>query len=328
MKPDITRQSLASTLILFGLLLGLFWCRAVSAPFPAETPQGMQPLLGGTVNGWLGAVPWMRPALYLSLVFICAMRVMRIVSGNMLLVTRTFLPAIFFLLIGMGFYVTPSDVRGVMCAWLFIEGSHFTISGFRRAWSFDALFRGGMLFGFMPLVLPDSAAMWLCLPVGLRLFRRSGGEAVTAVAGLLLPLASWSYAEWMTGGEFTRAAMEIWRALVAQGPLAFAGTDVFRIAAAGLTVILLLLSVFSFAAMARSMRTRPARIVGYFIFSTVVAGAMLALPCRSALPFPLIAAGGAVVAPVFFVRRTGAAPAAFYWLIVVALAAANVIPMI
>lgn len=323
MRPDVTRQSLASTCLLSALLLLLFWVRAELAPDAAESGYRIWLNLWGD-----GGTPWYGAVFYMMMALLNAMLAARIATRNMVFVTRTFQPIIFFVMVSCAVYMPYADPGAMLCAWLFIVGSQFLIESFRHKYGFESLLKGGIAIGIMPLLWPPAMVMWSAVPVALALFRRTWREGIVAFAGLLLPVAVYCYAEWFGGGEFTGffvRAFEYISAAAEYSPLAM---DIGRMVLVCLIVLVVFLSVGAYLGIAHSMRTRPARIIIYFICMAVAGLSLFLLPCRSVAAYPVVAVSLALISPVFFVQRRGLVPALIYILLIVCASVMNLFPIL
>lgn len=317
MKADIAKQSLWPTSLLLVGLSALFFWRAWTAPLPAEALLPDDVLLGGWLQRLLDDIPWLTQGLLLLLTLVNALRITRVTTRGMVYVVRSFLPMVFFVIAACGLYMTPRSALSMVVVWLLISASNRFIASFRRARCFDTLFRGGLVMGMLPLLWPAALPLWGLVPVALLLFRRNGCEAIVAVTALLLPVALWSYVEWLLGGRFTQAAMTIWGYLTTPSGFEPWAMGAGRWIVGSLLALLVVLSAGHYLLLRGTMRTRPARIVLYFLALLAVAVGMFWLPCRSVMLFAVLAAGVAVVAPIYFSRQRGTTPAVFYGAIVI-----------
>ncbi len=315
-------------MLLFAVLTGLFWCRAAVAPLMVETAAQPEAALGGMLSSWLKGAPWLAGAGYLFLLLINAMGITRISTRNSLYVTRSFTPIIFFVVTACGLFLSPRNVNGMIATLFFISGSRLLIAGFRRVPSFDSLLRGGFLLGLMPLFYPPALVLWTGVPAAMLIFRRSWRESVVCNVALLLPLAVYSYIVWFAGEGFTDPARQIIACLGFGQAYIPLGVGIGRMVMLCLLTLLVFLSAGTYAGMARSMRTRPARIIIYFICTLVASVLMYALPCRNAVMYPLLAANVAIIAPIYFVRNPGLISAGLYILTVVWAMAINIARMV
>lgn len=365
MQLDIVRQPLSLTLLLLALLLALFWGSGDAGPAgvrerqalpaavmreaagPADRAEGRAEK-NGTGAGEDTATRAAARAMPLeallapgsvppgfpyrlgtaALLFLAALLVTRIVTRNMVLVVRTYLPALFFAVVASGFYRPDNGAASAVAALLLIAGSDRLIAGFRRKASFDPLFRGAFLLGTAPLVAAPAVLFFPAVPVAVVLFRRNGHEAAVALIGYVLPLLVCSYVYWGMGYPFGHVGEMLAGALTtpAASDMLTLRAGLWRMALAALLLLLTALSIVSFAGHAAQMRTRARRIFLYFIYMLVPGAGLFLLPGRSPEMFALLAVPLAVIAPNFFVRHTGALPALLYLSLLLCAAAVRFLP--
>ena len=350
MQLDIVRQPLPLTLLLLVLLLFLFWSGGKSGEAgggerTATTTKTTLQTSSGTVTVAQNAdieVPTMpldrllspseRGFLYrfgtAALFFLGALLVTRIVTRNMVLVVRTYLPALFFVIVALGFYLPENGPGSAATTLLLIIGSDRLIAGFRRKASFDPLFRGAFLLGTMPLIYAPSVLFFLMIPVAVILFRRDGRETTVALFGYVLPFLICSYVYWGMGYPFGHIGQMLVEALSAPAgePLFTIQAGLWRMVLAAILLLLTILSLISFAGHAAQTRTRARRIFLYFIYMLLPAAGLFLLPSRSTEIFALAAVPLAIILPNYFVRHTGNLPALLYLLMLCCAIAIRFIP--
>ena len=333
MQLDIVRQPLSFTLLLLILLLALFLGKRETAPATTIVVRASSTVIssqnlplsseGSTqATAPLGALiaPNSTPAsgsycLGIGLLlFFGSLWITRIVTRNRVLVVRTYLPALFFIIPALGFYVPENGMTAALTALLLIIGSDRLIAGFRRKASFDPLFRGAFLIGTTPLLYAPSILFFPLIPIAIILFRRNGKEATVALIGYTLPILIGSYVYWGMGNSFGYLGETLINALIAPSGWDLLTTDIglWRMMLALMLTILMVFSLISFAGYASQMRTRARRIFLYFIYMQILSSGLFFLPSRSAEMFTLLAVPLAVITPHYFVRHTGFLPALLY----------------
>ena len=96
---EITRLNLSWTLLFFGLFLGLFWGRSELLPTAAG---GADMPLGSLLNRFSATYPIAAKTLAAVLLFLNSILLLRIVSRNMILTDRSYMPIIVYLLVAAG----------------------------------------------------------------------------------------------------------------------------------------------------------------------------------------------------------------------------------
>ncbi len=159
----------------------------------------------------------------------------------------------------------------------------------------------------MPLIYSASLPLVLILPIALSLYRRTVREWIVALAGLLLPLllasASWNAAGcgWVFVIDSLRGAFTVHSGVWA----AFGEVGIDGYAYAGLSAIMLLLSMGAMISGLHKASVRVRKIYIHFICLMVFSMATLAMPSANISSLALIAVPAAIVLTVFFVRVRG-----------------------
>ena len=185
MKVDITRQNLASTLLLFAALCLVLWHRYAAAPIEALPGTALRMPLGGLLRGWGEALPGpLRNLAALGMLFIGGIWITRLIARNMILLERTYMPAIIFLIVGCGSWYDPAALDLFAATLLMIGSFDRTIGSFRREVVYTHIFNASLLLGIALLTYAPAAVYIPLLPVALVLFRKRWREWIVALAGL------------------------------------------------------------------------------------------------------------------------------------------------
>ena len=189
---------------------------------------------------------------------------------------------IFYLVASCGLWIGKTSIPAALSSFLLLRGTEYFILSFIRKTSFDHTFRGSLLIGLIPLIFPSSAIYLLAIPLGMFVFRRSARETTAALIAGLLPLFTYAYTMWALDYGFIEPLAAIWHeaasipaglTLGLEDPI-----DIMRTVVAGITVILLLLGLFSFMITSNTMRTRSRTIFIYFILLLIIGVFQLLLP--------------------------------------------------
>ena len=307
-KINVAKQPIGVVIITSAIIIALAAIRFLASPATslcAVTPPGF----------WLDKilpVEWdVVPTILLMAVnaFILTWIGVR----NMLYTTSPFLTAVTYLTVCSTFFFGQGSLLPIVSSFFIVLGLMVIIPGFRRGTSFNRCFLGAAFMGCSALFYAPATVMVVGLPLIMAVILRSWREQVVAMTGLLLPFAVGTYIYWGMGvpaGYLAeKFAAALWQPAVWT---TYDFTDPFFITAALLTVLVLLLSLVTFVAVAENMRTRPFRIAVLFIaLLAVLAGGFL-LPCRSPAMMQLLAVPMGVVAPFYFARRTGILPLTIY----------------
>ena len=202
MGYDVTRQGLGWTLFFFALLLLLFWKHSLAEPVPFDPLSAGDMPLGAVLAGVARRLPVFSGILSALLAFAGGVVLTRIVSRNMILLERTYMPILLYPAVGCSAYFGPESLPALAASFLTIVSFDTMLVSFRRTARFGSLFNATILAGAALLVWSHTIVYVLLLPFALVVFKRSGREWIVAWVGMLLPLAICSYIEWGTGRSF------------------------------------------------------------------------------------------------------------------------------
>ena len=196
MGYDVTRQGLGWTLFFFALLLLLFWKHSLAEPVPFDPLSAGDMPLGTVLAGVARRLPVFSGILSAVLAFAGGVVLTRIVSRNMILLERTYMPILLYPAVGCSAYFGPESLPALAASFLTIASFDTILVSFRRTARFGSLFNATILAGAALLVWSHTIVYVLLLPFALVVFKRSGREWIVAWVGMLLPLAICSYIEW------------------------------------------------------------------------------------------------------------------------------------
>lgn len=324
MHVDLTRHSLGWTLLLFAGLTALFWMRSVVAPLPEADALCAQMPLGLWIDragAWLPL--GLRNLLIVLIVFWNGLLLTRVMSRNMLVLERTYMPFILYLLVACGLSFGRTPLAPYVAAGLLVTAFDLMIGSFRRVVVYAKSFDSALLTGLSALVYGPAAVYALLLPCSLILFRKGWREWLTTTVGLALPFLIASYVYWGLGEPFLHV-WNLWlqemserlgspffwqracEALSAGGAATGSPGAVALMIAPWVPIALVTgaaLGVFLFKA--RSMRTRPYKTYLYFVWILFFSLTPLLAPGGSTADLPLLAAPLAIVMPTYFNRFGG-----------------------
>ena len=223
MGYDVTRQGLGWTLFFFALLLLLFWKHSLAEPVPFDPLSAGDMPLGTVLAGVARRLPVFSGILSALLAFAGGVVLTRIVSRNMILLERTYMPILLYPAVGCSAYFGPESLPALAASFLTIASFDTMLVSFRRTARFGSLFNATILAGAALLVWSHTIVYVLLLPFALVVFKRSGREWIVAWVGMLLPLAICSYIEWGTGRSFLGPVSRLWEGV--RGAFAGPGFD-------------------------------------------------------------------------------------------------------
>ncbi len=332
MSVDLTRHSSSWTLVLFALLGALFCLRAAVAPGaePAEIPAQMP--LGVWVDSLGGGLPaWLSRGLVLLLVFWNGTLLTRILSRNMILLERSYLPYILYLLIACGPAFSSVSLAPYMAATLLVSAHNLMIDSFRRVIIYSKSFDAALLMGLAVLVYAPAVVYVPLLLCALVIFKKGWREWVSTSVALLLPMLAYSYVAWGLGGSFSRSWQTLSEALSGRLEGAFFWAqrpDPLLAAFGGLVILATLVSLALFFSRVGTMRTRPYKSCLYFVWVFLFSLALSLSPGASWSDLPLLGMAPALLMPIGLTRFGGWIANTVYLVLLGLVLLYNLLPLI
>ena len=313
MGIDWTRPGLFRSVFYFLLLGVLFRVRAHTGIDPVDLQPDILPLGTWFVRFFTEHPVW-NEAVIAVLSLLNAFYITRILSQNLIYLERTYVPALIYGMIALGYAVSQQTPVMLAAASLFIFALDNLIRSYRRENHPGYFLHASVALGLMPLLYAPAVVLGVLLPVGLVLFKQNWRGAVTAVTGYLLPLFFCSYVLWGMGGDFGETARQIGARLTAPaaGGSLFFRMQLWDYALAGLLVLLTVVALVHLFTGRTSMRRRSVRGHTLFIWTLVLVAGMTAFPTRSLDLLPVAAVPLAALIPACFNRRSGWRPNLLY----------------
>lgn len=328
---EITRQSLNYTLFFFLLLLLLFWGRSELSPVVTPGVAGGDMPLGTALNRVIGAWPFIATLLAAVMIFWNSVLLVRIVSRNMILTDRSYMPMIIYLLVSAGCYLGSSSLSALIISSLMIYSFDRMLVSFRRVIQYGSLFNSTLLLGIALLIWSHTVVYIPLLVVALVLFKKGWREWIVAWMGLILPLVICSYVYWGMGYSFTYVCVCLWNCLLAVGmPGGF--MDVWKhpelMLFGVISLLTIILSQVSFWRRASTIRTRAYKSYIYFLWILLFSALLFVIPGRSVTDLPLLAIPLAIIIPSYFIRNSGWVPNLIYLLMVGSIVVYNLLALL
>lgn len=324
MSLDLTRPSLFRSVLYFLMLYALFRIREYTAVEPALPSGEMMPLESWFTRFFERHLVWKEIALLL-LTFLNAFYITRILSRNLIYLERTYVPALIYLAVALGYTVSGLTPIALAVSFLLVFAVDDMIKSYKKEENFGYFLHASVALGLAPILYAPAAIFVLLLPVGFVLFRQNGRSVATAILGYLLPLFFCSYVLWGMGEDFSETVRRIFSIVTASSP---GELFIFRMqpwdyALAGLFLFLTAVALVHFSRNRATMRRRSLRGYTIFIWTLVIALGMTALPCRSLDMLPIVAVPLAAVIPACFNRKSGWWPNLLYVLMIGSVVAYN-----
>lgn len=300
---NLTRQPLLLALVTFlALVAATFFCKQGYVISP-EATESARPL----VAGWLFRLQTEFPRLSWSfcgvLTFVSGLSLGRLGPRYALYAGGTLLTIPLYGVVACGLLFSDDYLAGFLASFLLTRAVCNFCASYRNGYTFDALFRGALYLGILPLLYAPALLLVSFLPIVTLLFKRTFREWIVALAGVSLPMAALCYLHGLFAGDFTAPAEELWLCL--QGPERF---QLLSGASYVLILQLLLLSsavlgaLFYFLSDVYAANTRARAILTSQAWLLLLCLGMSPLPSMTATLFPLLAVPVSLLLPFLFVR--------------------------
>lgn len=281
-RIDLTRHNLSWTLFLFAGVVALFWVRGVSSPAVWEVPPGLQMPLGEWLDRGTALLPeWLCNLTAALIVFWNGLALSRIISRNMILLERSYLPFILYLLIACGYRFGGPSLVPFAVAGLAVTAYELMINSFRREINYTRSFDSALLLSLCVLLYAPAVALIPLLPCGLVIFKKGWREWVTSFTGLLLPFGIASYIYWGLGHPFSHLwhlFRDILTVRLASPAFSVDMSMPLLLIFGGAGAILLLVGLFVIFTRQHGMRTRPRKTIAYLIWVLLFSAALVVAP--------------------------------------------------
>lgn len=301
MRFDVVRQPL---MVAFATLL----CIATAAvwfasPYTA-TGADAYVLLGRYLIEFQNAFPNLARIICTVLIFATGIRLGRNVLRYGLYPIHTYLSIPLYGIIACGILRSEAYTVAYVASYVAFLGLKHLLASFRNGFAFDALFRGGLSIGVLPLIDPALTPLALLVPIATATFKRSTRECTVAIFGLVLPLFAYSYISWISGEPFLATTTLIANTLETQfAPLGAAAIPLPKLIRAGIAIIL---SIVAIACYGRDQLVIGVKQRAQLLFCScfwLIALLIAALYATSAATvMPIWALPTAALLPVLFTR--------------------------
>lgn len=300
---NVTRQPILIVLPTLFALLAALLVRKLGMSFGPEAMTLSPTLLGGYINALQEA--WPRVAW--SLWFLChsaAALILGRIGLRYGLYTGNCLLAIpLYGVVACGIFLGDDYLLGAVVALLLARISRNYAAACRNGYAFNALFRGSLYLGLLPLIYAPSLPLVLLLPITAILFQRTLREWIIATSGLLLPAAALCYLSWAFGGELLAPLEEVWSALT-QGPLMAIFEEASILLVIELVVLLaaVLWALFYYLSDIYVATSKARAILTSEVWLFLLVLVSLFVPSATTTSFALVAVPTALLLPFLFVR--------------------------
>ncbi|MDD3108525.1 MAG: hypothetical protein PHV49_04860 [Alistipes sp.] len=327
----IPRQNLGWTLFGFSLLCLLFWVRWGYAPVAAEGMVQSDMPLGRLLHQFSLQFPLWSHGATIGVIFWNSVLLIRIISRNMILTDRSYLPMIVYLWIIGGCYLGSGSLETAVTSLILISAFGRMLNSFRRVVQYGSLFNSALLTGIALLIWSHTIVYVPLLGVALILFKKESREWIVALAGVILPLLICSYVYWGMGKPFDLLFVElrdgVQEAFLSEGFIRSLPSIPLLVFWGGM-VLTLGFSCVTFWQRADTLRTRAYKSYLYFLWILLFSALPMIAPGRSWLDFSLLAAPLSILIPSYLKRSFGWIPNLLYLLLGGSIILYNLLPLL
>lgn len=300
------------------------------SPF-AVYPEEALTSIGAWLAGVAGKGHWLNVVAVFALAFTNGFYIARIVSRNMIYIDRTYMPALIYLMVSLGYYWSPVSTVTLLVSFLLIFALENIIHSYRQQGRIGFFFNASIAVGIASVIYAPAVVFFAMVIACLVYMRRMWRDWVVAFGGFLIPIFLYSYVHWGMGDDFLYIPQSIYGILTTTifVPAAMAeAAGPWEYIMAGAVIAALVLSLVTSFRRRGKMRKRSSVAYNIFIYMLVFTLLMFALPCRSLVMMPIAAIPLAAVIPGYFNHKTGIVPNLLYLLLMLSILLYNLAPVI
>lgn len=305
MNFDLTRQSLFTNILYILILSIIFWGSWLTTPQSSAAVVSDGTPLGMLIDTQLNLHRILTVIISFCLALFNSLYVTRLCVKNVVYLERSYMPALIYLLVSVGYYDSNAIVIPLLVSILLLKTSSMIFN----TYNVKSLISGQYLnIGFlMGLAATLYAPALLLIPlvfIGLQLFRYFDiREWMAAIVGAALPLFFMFYTLWLLGQDWLLALTNYFELLdfsKVNLPI-LTDTTPLNWLFMSILAILVTLALISFLRHQESFKVKPRKAYSFNLWLVVLIIVVFAVaPYRSIEQFPILATPLAVIIPTFF----------------------------
>lgn len=304
---NLSRQPFLLALLTLLALVTAALLRRQGLAFPIETVGAPLTFAGRWLVGLQNDWPRVSGVLCGVLAVISALVIGRIGVRYKLYGGGTLLSIPFYGVIACCIYLSPEPLLGFSLSFLLALALRYYCASYRNGYTFDALFRGSVCLGLIPLLWAPALPVAVLLPVGALLFKRTLRELIVALCGFLLPVAAFSYLHWAFGAPFEEVVMQLAdQCRFAAAPWEFDSRSFVGLALSAVVALLVLGGTAAHVANRYASSTKARAILTADLWLLAACLFVPFLTAPTVLFLPLLAVPASVLIPFLFVRLRAA----------------------
>lgn len=300
---NLSRQPFLLALLTLVALVTAALLRRQGMAFPIETVGVPLTFAGRWLVGLQNDWPLASGILCGMLAVVSALLIGRIGVRYKLYGVGTLLSIPFYGMIACCIYLSPEPALSFSISFLLTLALRYYCASYRNGYTFNALFRGSICLGAIPLLWAPALPVAVLLPVGALLFKRTLRELIVALCGFLLPVAAFSYLRWAFGAPFDEVVMQLAdQCRFAAADLEPDGRSFVGFALSVALALLVLGGASAHVANRYAASTKARAILTADLWLLAACSAIPFLTAPTVLFLPLLAVPASVLIPFLFVR--------------------------
>ncbi len=325
---NASRQSFPASAAICILMATLFAARYSIAPYPVEAPfEGGMPL-AALLARFSVAWPWIAAVCAAFIVLWTLLVVVQLTVKYAPAASRNYLPMQLFLVGAAGIIVSGEALAALAAALLLALACRQFVFSLHKEYRFSEVFHAGFYMGFIPLLYAPVALSALAVVIAaLSIYRRSLREAVVCFAGFVLPIPAAGFIHWAAGASGGFIYSELWRC-AAELTMQQVAAPYSAIAVASLLGILAVIGIVRVSDYKKSIRKTQYKFMQHISFVLLFVAVSAAVPGTSTTLAALVAVPCAMCAPYAFHGKMATVASVMYCLIVAAVSALDLLPVL
>jgi hypothetical protein len=325
---NAARQSFFVSAAICTLMAVLFAARYTLAPYPVEAPaEGGMPL-AAMLTRFSVELPWIAASYAAIFVMWIALIVVQLTVRYAPAASRNYLSAQIFIAGAIGIVISGEALSALIAALLLALACRQFVFSFHRGYRFTAVFHAGFYMGLIPLLYAPAAVFALPVTIAaLSVYRRSMREAIVCLAGLALPIPAAGFIHWAGGAQGRFIYDELWRC-ISERATQLSDVSYTAIAVAALIALLAVMGMIWLLVLGKSIRKTQYKLTQNTLLTLLFVAASAAVPGTSTSLMALVAVPCALAVTYAFNGKMAAVSSFVYCLILLAVFALNLLPLL
>lgn len=335
MNFDLTRQSLFTNILYILILSIILWGSWLTIPQSSTATVSEGTPLGMLIESQLNLHRVLTVIISFCLALFNSLYVTRLCVKNVVYLERSYMPALIYLLVSVGYYDSNAVVIPLLVSILLLKTSSMIFN----TYNVKSLISGqylniGFLMGLSATLYAPALLLIPIVFIGLQLFRYFDiREWIATIVGVALPFFFMFYTLWLLGQDWLLALTNYFELLdFSKVNIIPTLTDITPLYWLFMSIIAVFvtLAFISFLRHQGSFKVKPRKAYSFNLWLIVlIIVAFAVAPYRSIEQFPILATPLAVIIPTFFASNRPTFITSFlYALLIFCTLAMHLIPIV